>query len=603
MRLCQTRRNLAVLASSTLILTAIALGATPVPLTRVDVMGLLAGGAPADDVARAVQRNDISFNPTPEFLKLVDRAEVSVDTGKANLAKALASAKVTSSAAAGSASETEVLDDLARGAEQVVKEYPPTTKAWAGAEQEYRKALKLDPTNPALHFALASALVAEGKFGAALPDAREAMKAMPNLGVVHVLLAGCLAGSGNAAAGMPELRTAVQVDPESDFSRGALARALMASRDFNGAVEVLREGIKAQPNDPVLHDSLGTVFFEHGDLANAIDEFRRALGLGSQDPQLHEDLAVALRRQGDLKGAIAEFQAAIKLDENLFQAHYLLAEALIDRRDFRRARSQLQEVILLRPDYALAHSELGYVLRHQGDLDGAVAEYRQAIKLEPSLAIAHADLATALWKKGDHEGAYRETLAAHELAPNNPAISAQFDRLPERYKRLATQPPEMAKPPMAPLGDPPKPDFVYYLDSQSNSLLPLEAEVPTLGGKAGPFRTTGYLTVIGERSPVRLKVGSKWNFVIRAATPGQKLNFRLERFRSKGGSRTFSFGTKVVITSNPKKPGLLNFTSTSYRKSSIELAIPYDLVPGEYGFFVSADTGGFEVFCFGVDGP
>lgn len=64
-----------------------------------------------------------------------------------------------------------------------------------------------------------------------------------------------------------------------------------------------------------------------------------------------------------------------------------------------------------------------------------------------------------------------------------------------------------------------------------------------------------------------------------------------------------SLGTKVKITNNPRKPGLLNFNSGSYGNSSIELTVPYDLVPGEYGFFVSANTGGFAMFCFGVDGP
>ena len=400
-----------------------------------------------------------------------------------------------------------------------------------------------------------------------------------------------------------KLRTAVQVDPHSDFSLTTRARALLGSGDFNGAVQVLREGIDGQPDNPVLHNSLGTVLFEHGDVAGAISEFRRALALGSEDPELHVDLAIALKREGDQKEAIGQLPDAIKLDSNLLRAHFLLAEALIDGRQLQEAMTELDEVIRLRPDYAPAYSERGYVLVKQNNVDEAITQYREAIRLDPKFASAHANLGAAYWRKHDNEDGYKEVLIAHELSPNDPTIAMQFDKLPEKWKRQATQPAEIVRPASAPMGEPPKPDFMYYVDEQMNSLVPLEAETPTVGVKAGSFRTTVYSTVIGERSAVRLKAGSKWDFLIRPAGPTQKLNFRLERLESKGGSRTVSLGTKVKITNNPRKPGLLNFNSGSYGNSSIELTVPYDLVPGEYGFFVSANTGGFAMFCFGVDGP
>jgi Flp pilus assembly protein TadD len=598
----RTRRRLTTLTSLVFVLAPVCKGRTPEALTKVDVVGLLAGGAPADDVAAWVQRNGIAFRPTPEFLQLIQRTEVSVDPGNEHLAHALASARMSQTNVE-TPSESEILQDLVRGAEKVVKDYPPTSKGWAAAEQEFREALQLDPTNPALHFALASALAGQGKCSLAIPDARDALNAMPDLAVAHIVLGQALAGSGDPSAGMAELRTAVQVDPHSDFSRGTLARARLGTGDFNGAVEVLREGINAQPDDAVLHNSLGTVLFEHGDVTGAISEFRRALALGSADPQLRVDLAIALEREGDRNGAIGQLQAAIKLDPNFFRPHYLLAEVLIDEHQLQGAMTELNEVIRLRPDYAPAYSERGYVLVEQHHVDEAIQQYHEAIRLDPKFASAHANLGAAYWRKHDNEDGYKEILIAHELAPNDPTITMQFDKLPEKWKQKATQPAEILRPANAPMGEPPKPDFVYYVDEQTNSLVPLEAETPTFGGKTGAFGTTVYSSVIGERSPVSLRAGSKWDFLIRPAGPAQKLNFRLERFESKGGSRTVSLGTKVHITSNPKKSGLLSFNSTPYGNSSIELTIPYDLVPGEYGFFVSASTGGFAMFCFGVEGP
>jgi len=116
----------------------------------------------------------------------------------------------------------------------------------------------------------------------------------------------------------------------------------------------------------------------------------------------------------------------------------------------------------------------------------------------------------------------------------------QFDKLPEKWKRKVTQASGILKPANAPMGEPPKADFMYYVNQQRNSLTPLEAEQLMFGANSGVFGVTGYSGVIGERSPVRLKVGSKWNFVIRRATPAQKLTFLLERFQSNGGRRTVS---------------------------------------------------------------
>lgn len=265
--------------------------------------------------------------------------------------------------------------------------------------------------------------------------------------------------------------------------------------------------------------------------------------------------------------------------------------------------TELNEVIRLRPNFAPAYSERGYALVEQHHVDEAIEQYREAIRLDPKFAPAHSNLGTAYWRKHDNEDGYKEILIAHELAPNDPTITMQFDKLPEKWKRKATQPAGILRPESAPIGEPQKPDFMYFVDEQTNSLVPLEAERPTLGGKSGPFRTTVYSSVIGERSPVRFKAGSKWGFLIRPPDPTQTLNFRLERLESKGGSRTVSLGSKVKVTTNPEKPGLLSFTASRYGNSSFELSIPYDLVPGEYGFFVSASTGGAAMFCFGVDGP
>lgn len=577
-------------------------GATPVPVDRVGVVALLAGGAPAGEVALLIQQRGLSFLSTPAFLNLVKRAESPHDPDAVSLLQVIAAARQVNPLAAQSSQEPQIIEHLARGAKLDWNVFPPNPQKYAAAESEMRQALQLNSRNPLLHFALGKVYWDEGKFDAAVAELRQTVLTMPTLSVAHVNLGSALAQKGDFKDAIAELQTAVQLAPDSPYARGTLAVVLAKNHEPTEAAEELRDGLRILPNNASLHNSLGTILYESGYTVGAIAEYQETIRLGSKDPRSFTDLATALHRKGDLMGEIAALQEGVRADPNSVRLHYGLAEALINRNDLSGAQMELNEVIRLRPDYAVAHSELGYVLVKQHHVDEAIGQYREAIQLDPKFATAHSNLGAAYWRKHDNKDGYKEVLIAHELAPNDPAITMQFGKLPEKWKRKATQPVQISRPARAPIGEPPKPDFIYYVDEVANSLVPLEAEIPTLGGRAGPFRTSAYSSVIGERSPVRFKTDSKWEFLIRPTSPTQILSFRLERFDSKGGARTVRFGSKVNITSNPAKPGLLNFKA-ALQGNSFELTIPYDLIPGEYGFFVSAKGGGWGMFCFGVDHP
>ncbi len=598
------KRHLLTLALSFLaVLSSTATGAsappptpsTP-PLRKIEVAALLAAGAPAQEVAGIVERNGIAFQPTKDFLKLARQIEASGALGWTALSTALASAKVESPIPQPSANQAQILVCLSKGAELLQNRHPATAGIQAAAGQ-FRRALNLDPKNSVLHFPVVAALFAEGKYKLALPEAQAFLAGAPNLAIAHMAVAEALAGSGDETGAMKELRLGVQVDPDSIFARVQLAQALFQTNDAQDAIQTIRDGIALQPNNPTLHDSLGTALYEAGDVNGAIAEFKRSLALGSKDPETRIDLSDALLRTGDRKGAIAATRDAIQLDPTAYRYHYRLAEELIDGGKLPEAKTELQEVIRLKPGFALAHSELGYVLRRQNDLAGAIAEYRQAIRLNPNLAVAHYNLGTALYKDHQHQAAYQQVLLAHELAPANEAITEGFNRLPAKYKAMATQPPDMPRPAQAAMGEPPKAGFLYFADSQSNSLIPLEAEEPVIEAKSGLFGTGVSITVVGDRSPVRLKPGATPQFLFRSSL---QLNIKLFRFATKKGSRTLSTRKKWEPSTDPSKPGELAILSNPYGKSSTEITVPYTLPPGEYGFLVSARNGNSAIFCFGV---
>lgn len=598
MRSHRTPASLALIAATVLVCRGLCQGTTPPPLTPAGVMGLLAGGAPADDVALRVERDGIAFRDTPEFEEKLAGIERRNDPGDAHLANALGFAAVAAAASAGA--ERQIEAALVRGAGLLRMDNPPTAKEWAAAAAAFEEAARLDPKDAAVQFALATALEGEGDIGAATAALREVLKMMPDLAAAHVRLGQCLARGGDVEAGVAELRQGVKVAPQSDYARLALVRALMEGRDWAGAAEMLRAGIQVHPNNPLLHNSLGVALLDTGQTAAAIQELQRAVALGSKDPRLHVDLGAALERAGYAQEGIAQLRIAIRMEPDLAQARYMLAEALINSGQPSPAMAELNQLIQLRPDFAAAYSERGYLLVQQGQVKQAMEQYRQAIQIDPNFATAHANLGTAYWREHDNPDGYREMLTAHELAPNDAAITRQFDKLPEDWKRRLNQPGSIEAPPGGPMGEPAAADYIYYADAGTKALVPLEEEMPVFAAKQGMFNLNYQVGVVGEGSPVKLAAAGKWEFLIRRLRAGEPVRVRLQRFAAKGGQRVVKLESKLRITRDSRRPGLLSFNVSPFGKSSLALTIPYALAPGEYGFSLTAD-GSLAMFCFEVE--
>ena len=58
-----------------------------------------------------------------------------------------------------------------------------------------------------------------------------------------------------------------------------------------------------------------------------------------------------------------------------------------------------------------------------------MAEYREAIRLAPNFAWPHANLGLALYLRGDRQTGFNEIRIAHALAPNDPQITALYQRV------------------------------------------------------------------------------------------------------------------------------------------------------------------------------
>lgn len=245
------------------------------PLNQIQIIALLAGGVPILRVAMLVKDRGIDFTVSDDYLQDILRVG-----GDAGLVAALKNASVTKPATAvdpeAAARQSDIRQHIARGAVLA------KNADYALAEQEYRKALQLDPQNADLYVSLAYVLIPQQKWD----DTESAA------------------------------RSALRLDPKNDMAHNNLGVALGSKGDLDGAISEFRAAIRLNPNYDVAHDNLGVALGMKDDVDGAIAEYRAAVRLNPKYEVGHYNLGVALERKGDWQAALEEYQTAYTLNPN-----------------------------------------------------------------------------------------------------------------------------------------------------------------------------------------------------------------------------------------------------------------------------------------------
>jgi Flp pilus assembly protein TadD len=311
------------------------------PLSRAQILGLLAGEVSNRRIATLVKARGLDFQPTPRYLRDLRRAGAD-----RSLLATVRSAPVNSTGRhPATTSEISELEEscLTKGARLIRQ------RLYRQAERRYRAGLRATPDDPTLQFALAYALEAQGKW----PEAAAEYRAM------------------------------LRADPNNPFAGNNLAVTLAKGGNLDTAIEHYHRALAAEPNSAILHDNLGLALQKNGDLKGAIAEFRKAIKDDPRDSHAHNNFGICLEARGDLNGALQEYRRALQLDGGCCQAQYNIGRVLERKGDLNGALSTFQAAVAERPDDAQTHYALGTALERKDDYRGALEQYRRAHQLAP----------------------------------------------------------------------------------------------------------------------------------------------------------------------------------------------------------------------------
>lgn len=169
------------------------------------------------------------------------------------------------------------------------------------------KALELDPDLGDAHVALAEVLNDyEWNWPAAEEEYKRAIVLEPNNSTAHHWYAMALAWMGRSQEALAEIKQARQLDPLSTRINANVANVLYFARQYDLAVSESEKTIQLDARDPVPHLIAGLAYSQRKEYGKAIAEVQTAVALGNEqqynrhatfDTWLAEVYAVAGKRQ------------------------------------------------------------------------------------------------------------------------------------------------------------------------------------------------------------------------------------------------------------------------------------------------------------------
>jgi TolB-like protein/Flp pilus assembly protein TadD len=177
-------------------------------------------------------------------------------------------------------------------------------EGWGKAKEAASLAVQKDEHLPEGHGALALAkLHYDWDFAGAEQEFKRALALNPNDADVRHEHAHYLMAMGRLAESEAESKRAVELDPVGDGLNSCLCWHSFAARDYDEAVRLAAKFLKSQPDDPWEHTILGWTYEQKRMPDQAIAEFKRAVEVTKGDPFFVAALGHAYAVAGDRREA------------------------------------------------------------------------------------------------------------------------------------------------------------------------------------------------------------------------------------------------------------------------------------------------------------
>jgi predicted O-linked N-acetylglucosamine transferase (SPINDLY family) len=240
-----------------------------------------------------------------------------------------------------------------------------------------RRALRANPSVPAVHMNYGAALARLARHEAALASYDRALALDPGYADAHFNRGNALQELKQYAPAAAAYHEAATLRPEFADAHHQRGRMLCLLGEHEAAVTCFDQALALRPNTAGLYNDRGVALAALKRLPAALADFRRVASLQPGDAQAHHRYGLALHELHRTAEALESYNRAIALDSSLVAAHKDRGMALFDLREYERALTDYDHVLRLQPDYKHVRGERQYLRMKICDwsgFDAAVAD-------------------------------------------------------------------------------------------------------------------------------------------------------------------------------------------------------------------------------------
>jgi tetratricopeptide (TPR) repeat protein len=275
----------------------------------------------------------------------------------------------------------------------------------AGAEESYRRAVRLDRKNADAVLNLGKLLESLGRMKEARECVVQSLRLAPRSVEGHMSLGRLEESAGKARAALESYGNAVRTDPKLAAGHLAVGNMHVKLEALEKAEASYRRALALDPEYADAAFNLANTLRSRERPEEAALLYRRAILLsGASDADVYNNYGLAL---SDLKRhteAEKAFRRAIELRPEFDDAYFNLGKEMTTFGDAEAGIGMLRRAIAINPENGSAHLQLGVALYAKGMLREALEANRKALAFNRSCPVARRNLGQALAHSGDPDG-------------------------------------------------------------------------------------------------------------------------------------------------------------------------------------------------------
>jgi TolB-like protein/Tfp pilus assembly protein PilF len=222
----------------------------------------------------------------------------------------------------------------------------PVEEACSKAKEFTLKGLEVDDSVGETHAAYANYLLwFEYKWTEAEEEYRKAIELSPSDVEARHMYAHLLESLGRFSEAIAEMGKALELEPLSINLNHCMGNILFFSGDYNGAIDLFQKTIEMDPNFPLQYLYLGRAFQQTGEIQKAIEIFEK----GTKFPQINAPvlggLGFAYAKAGREKEARKILDKLLNLSEEKYVDPYYIAYVYMGLRDREKAFEYLEKCL------------------------------------------------------------------------------------------------------------------------------------------------------------------------------------------------------------------------------------------------------------------